>query len=255
MASGVTFENTYCASPICGPSRVSMLTGCYPYQTGIWCNDQIFNSGIPTLAHSMGAAGYRPVLVGRMHAIGPDQLHGYAERLVGDYRPNFMGGRPADHGEFEGIQDPTRLSLQKSGAGQNAYQVHDEYVTAAAVDVLNRIGVERRSGLSRGPFSLTVGFMLPHQPYLPVRKTASCTRGGSACPQLRRLLRRSDILICLMKLMQSGGVDASWEDVAYSESCTYDGCQHRMIRQGKWKLRREMHFLHEKPTSYKAPDS
>ena len=32
------------------------------------------DSGTPTFAHACGAAGYNPVLVGRMHSNGPDQL-------------------------------------------------------------------------------------------------------------------------------------------------------------------------------------
>ena len=33
---GVVFDNVYCASPICVPSRMSMLTGRHPYQNEVW---------------------------------------------------------------------------------------------------------------------------------------------------------------------------------------------------------------------------
>ena len=110
----------------------------------------------------MGAAGYDPVLIGRMHGLGPDQLHGYAERLVGDHGGNYpgSGATPKD----------LRGSLQKSGAGQSGYQVHDEDVTAATVDYLNRRGVQKRAGLPAEPFCLSVGFMLPHSPYVARRE-------------------------------------------------------------------------------------
>ncbi|MBV7332250.1 sulfatase-like hydrolase/transferase [Chloroflexi bacterium TSY] len=81
-ANGAVFDAVYCPSPICVPSRMSMLTARHPHQNEVWTNNHILSSGIPTFAHSMGAAGYRPTLVGRMHSLGPDQLHGYAERLV-----------------------------------------------------------------------------------------------------------------------------------------------------------------------------
>ncbi len=164
--NGALFENVYCPSPVCVPSRMSMLTGRFPYENEVWTNAQTLSSAIPTFAHAMGAAGYRPVLIGRMHAIGPDQLHGYAERLIGDHCSNFHGGRPPDHGMLTGTQEPLRVSLEKSGTGQNAYQVHDEYVTAATVDYLNRIAVKRQSGVGEKPFCITVGFMLPHQPFV-----------------------------------------------------------------------------------------
>lgn len=165
-SQGALFEHVYCASPICVPARMSMLTARHPYQNRVWTNDHILDSGIPTLAHAMGAAGYRPVLVGRMHSIGPDQLHGYAERLVGDHSPNFPGLGGVDRGVLDGTAGPARISLERSGAGQSAYQVHDEDVAAAAVDYLNRLGVQRRAYGHIPPFSLSVGFMLPHPPYV-----------------------------------------------------------------------------------------
>ena len=35
-ASGVMFDNVYCCSPICVPSRMSMLSGRHPYQNEVW---------------------------------------------------------------------------------------------------------------------------------------------------------------------------------------------------------------------------
>ena len=163
---GVVFDNTYCPSPICVPSRMSMLSGRYPCDNQVWTNSHILDSGIPTFAHAMGAGGYRPVLIGRMHSVGPDQLHGYAERLVGDHGPNQPGGQGVDHGQLSGTAGPGRVSLHLSGHGQSAYQVHDEDVTAATIDYLNRLGVAKRAGQAAEPFSLSVGFMLPHQPFV-----------------------------------------------------------------------------------------
>lgn len=169
-AEGALFHSVYCTSPICVPSRMSMLTGRHPYQNQVWTNNHILDSGIPTLAHSMGAAGYRPILVGRMHSVGPDQLHGYVERYVGDHSGNYLGGAPVDRGVLDGTAGPERISLIKSGPGQSAYQVHDEDVAATAVDVLNRLGRERRAFGEIQPFSLSVGFMLPHPPYVARRE-------------------------------------------------------------------------------------
>ena len=164
-ARGVTLDNTYCPSPICVPSRMSMLSGRYPHENAVWTNSHMLDSGIPTFAHAMGAGGYRPVLLGRMHAVGPDQLHGYAERLVGDHGANRTGGS-GNGGHGTGGAGPTRSSLEESGHGQSAYQVHDEDVTAATVHYLDRLGVQKRAGQPAEPFSLSVGFMLPHQPFI-----------------------------------------------------------------------------------------
>lgn len=161
-AQGTLFTNVYCPSPVCVPSRMSMLAGQYPSDIEVWTNSHILDSGIPTFAHAMGAAGYHPVLIGRMHGLGPDQLHGYAERLVGDHGGNYPGSGTAPKN--------LRGSLQQSGPGQSSYQVHDEDVTAATVNYLDQLGVQKRAGLSAEPFCLSVGFMLPHSPYVARRE-------------------------------------------------------------------------------------
>ncbi len=168
---GVVLENVYCPSPLCVPSRMSMLTGRFPYENEVWANEHILDSSIPTFAHAMGAGGYRPILIGRLHSRGPDQLLGYAERLVGDHSPNHPGALPPDHGALTGTQGSDRRGIDISGVGQSAYQVHDEFVTAATVDLLNQLGVRKRAtGMTAEPFCITAGFMLPHAPFVARRK-------------------------------------------------------------------------------------
>jgi len=83
-ANGVTFDNAYCPSPICVPSRMSMLTGRYPGDQKCWTLQDYLPSDYPTWAHAVGAAGYRPTLISRLHSVGPDQLHGFRAQLARD---------------------------------------------------------------------------------------------------------------------------------------------------------------------------
>lgn len=164
-ARGVTFDNAYCPSPICTPSRMSLLTGRWPATQACWTNADMLPSDIPTYVHALGAAGYRPALVGRLHSLGPDQLHGYAEREVGDHSSNWIGARSHDMGQLNKTNDPFRVSLERSGAGQSSYELHDVDVADAACAWLDRHAAERSGGNDR-PFALGVGLMLPHQPYV-----------------------------------------------------------------------------------------
>lgn len=182
-ARGVIFDNAYCCSPICVPSRMSMLSGRHPFQNEVWTNEHALDSTIPTIAHAMGAAGYRPELVGRMHALGPDQLHGYAARFVGDHSPNYPGNPGPDRGVLEGTAGPERLSLTRSGPGQSGYQVHDEEVTAVTIARLNQLGVQKRAGLLDKPFSISVGLMLPHPPYVARAEDFERYAGAIAPPR------------------------------------------------------------------------
>jgi len=157
--NGTNFSNAYCSSPICVPSRTAAITGLYPHESEVWTNDQILNSAIPTYAHSLGANGYEPIQIGRMHFNGFDQYHGFSKRLIGDHGRNHLGSpRPAGtHGDLHSTAGPVRNSLKYSGIGQNAYQVHDQVVTDATIKLLKNV---------KEPFAISVGMMLPHQPFI-----------------------------------------------------------------------------------------
>ncbi|WP_129664028.1 sulfatase-like hydrolase/transferase [Phytoactinopolyspora endophytica] len=164
-ARGTRLTNMYCPSPICVPSRMSMLSGRHPFRNQVWTNDHPLPGSIATWPHSLGASGYRTRLDGRLHSIGTDQLLGFSERRVGDHSPNHPGGRTSDLGVLMGTAAPKRISLQRSGPGSNPYQWHDVDVTRAAVTSIEEFGARQRAGDGR-PFALSVGFMLPHQPYV-----------------------------------------------------------------------------------------
>ena len=81
---GVQFAQTYAGSPLCVPSRATFLTGQSCSAVQVWSNSCTFASDIPTFAHTLATAGYDTVLSGRMHFKGPDQRHGFTERVMGD---------------------------------------------------------------------------------------------------------------------------------------------------------------------------
>jgi len=63
------------------------MTGLLPSHTGAFDNAGELPASIPTFAHALRAVGYRTVLAGKMHFIGPDQLHGFEERWMPDIYP------------------------------------------------------------------------------------------------------------------------------------------------------------------------
>ncbi|MCI8663472.1 MAG: sulfatase-like hydrolase/transferase [Hungatella sp.] len=158
---GVSFENAYCASPLCVPSRSSMLSGRMPHETKIFNNAQCLPSDRATFVHSLGAAGYETVLSGRMHFNGPDQRHGYEKRFVGDITTAALGVTfsKARYGYFDNCAMPGRLSIEKSGKGRCAVMAFDRDVTDAACGYLKNRKEER-------PLFLTVGLYGPHPPYV-----------------------------------------------------------------------------------------
>ena len=92
--SGVVFDAAYSNSPLCTPARYCMMTGQLPSATRGYDNAAYLASTIPTFAHYLRAAGYRTVLAGKMHFVGPDQLHGFEERRTTDIYPADFGWTP-----------------------------------------------------------------------------------------------------------------------------------------------------------------
>ena len=76
-AQGVTFDSAYCNSPLCAPSRFSLVSGQLASRIGGFDNAADLAADVPTYAHYLRNLGYRTALSGKMHFCGPDQVHGY----------------------------------------------------------------------------------------------------------------------------------------------------------------------------------
>lgn len=168
-AGGTVFTNTYCNFPICVPSRASMLTGQLASRVGVWDNGAELCASIPTVAHYLGAAGYRTILCGKMHFIGPDQLHGFAERLTTDIYPADFSWTP--DWERPGLPEAgSKITLRgvvEAGICQRSLQIdYDEEIQHHAVRKLYDLARAPEDH----PFFLTVSFTHPHNPFTTTRE-------------------------------------------------------------------------------------
>ncbi|NNK96124.1 MAG: sulfatase-like hydrolase/transferase, partial [Desulfobacterales bacterium] len=75
--NGVIFQNAHCNNPVCAPSRFSMMAGQLSSRIGAYDNASEFPASVPTFAHYLRDLGYKTCLSGKMHFVGPDQLHGF----------------------------------------------------------------------------------------------------------------------------------------------------------------------------------
>ncbi|HID23305.1 MAG TPA: hypothetical protein EYP14_13015, partial [Planctomycetaceae bacterium] len=66
-AAGVRFTISYCASPVCAPSRSSILTGRMPHETGVNFNGDVPDPSLPNLGEIFRAAGYETAWAGKWH--------------------------------------------------------------------------------------------------------------------------------------------------------------------------------------------
>ena len=64
--TGITFLNSYCNNPVCGPSRASMISGQLSSSVECYDNAGEFLSSVPTFAHYLRDLGYKTCLSGKM---------------------------------------------------------------------------------------------------------------------------------------------------------------------------------------------
>ncbi len=165
----VRFANTYTASPLCAPARASFMSGQLPSRTRVYDNAAEFASDIPTFAHHLRAAGYHTALSGKMHFVGPDQLHGFEERLTTDIYPADFGWTPDYTKPGERIDWWYHNLVSVTGAGVAEITNQMEYDDEVAYNATRKLYDLSRRHDDR-PWCLTVSFTHPHDPYVARRK-------------------------------------------------------------------------------------
>ncbi|MGI9410905.1 MAG: choline-sulfatase, partial [Hyphomicrobiaceae bacterium] len=167
--SGVTFLNSYCNNPVCGPSRASMMTGQLSSAVGCYDNAGELASSMPTFAHYLRYLGYRTCLSGKMHFVGPDQLHGFEERITTDIYPSDFGWT-ADWSQLDEPYAPSRMSLRsivEAGLCKRSLQIdYDEEVCFQAVQKI----YDYARDLDERPFMLMASFTHPHNPFVTTQE-------------------------------------------------------------------------------------
>lgn len=163
-ARGMRFDAAYCNAPLCAPSRFSFMSGQLVTRIAAYDNASEFPATIPTFAHYLRAAGYRTCLSGKMHFVGPDQLHGFEERLTTDIYP-------ADHAWTPDWELPDERidsfyhnmdAVRNAGVAATTFQI--EYDEETAFFARRRIFEYAMEGVA--PFCMVASFIHPHDPYV-----------------------------------------------------------------------------------------
>lgn len=164
---GMRFDNAYCNSPLCAPSRFSFMSGQLVTDIGAYDNACEFPASIPTFAHYLKRMGYKTCLSGKMHFVGPDQLHGFEERVTTDVYPADYAWTPdwENHGERIDKWYHNMDSVKEAGIAAVTFQL--DYDDEVAFFAKRKIFDYARSGET---FCLVASFIHPHDPYVARQK-------------------------------------------------------------------------------------
>ena len=161
----VVFDSAYTNFALCAPSRFSMLSGRLASEIGAFDNGAEFPSAIPTYAHYLKASGYHTSLVGKMHFVGPDQLHGFDERLTIDIYPaSFQWTGDWNEADRQKHSNDARSFTLAGPITRNVQLDYDDEVLHRARRKLYDLA--RGADIDDGqPWHMTVSFTHPHDPY------------------------------------------------------------------------------------------
>ena len=168
-ARSTRFAACYTASPLCAPARASFMSGLLPSRTRVYDNAAEFASDIPTYAHHLRRAGWRTCLSGKMHFVGPDQLHGFEERLTTDIYPADFGWTPDYRRGGERVDWWYHNMGSVTGAGVAEITNQMEYDDDVAHHAAQWL-YDAARGADPRPWCLTVSFTHPHDPYVARRR-------------------------------------------------------------------------------------
>lgn len=165
-ARGTRFDNAYCNSPICVPSRASLATGRHVHEIRFWDNAAPYTGTPKAWHHLVRDSGADMVSIGKLHFRGGDD-YGFTEELI---PLHVVGGK----GDLKGLfrQDlPKKIGTEdmalEAGRGESTYLRYDENIAATACRWLE----ERSKRTDDRPFALFVSFVMPHFPLIAPAST------------------------------------------------------------------------------------
>ena len=168
-ARGVRFDSAYTNAPLCAPARFAFMSGQHVTRIAAYDNASEFPSAIPTFAHHLRKLGYHTCLSGKMHFVGPDQLHGFNERITTDIYPADFAWTPDWELPDERIDKwyHNMDSVREAGVAATTFQIeYDEEVGFFAERKL----FDYARSPDHQPFMMVVSFIHPHDPYVALQK-------------------------------------------------------------------------------------
>ena len=173
-ASGVLFEQAYCQSPVCTPSRSSFLTGRYPRTTRCRANGQDIPADEVLVTRLLADAGYTCGLAGKLHlsACHPDASPAGERRIDDGYAEFHWSHHPAPEWP---TNEYIRWLRERGAAYRTPPFEGSRHVRRGMPEALHQttwcaekaIGFIEQNARFRRPWLMSVNMYDPHHPFDP----------------------------------------------------------------------------------------
>lgn len=158
---GVVFENAYCNSPLCVPSRASMATGNYASRNGYWDNAYAYGGECPSWGTRLNEQEYPVTTIGKLHFLNDSPKTGFKDQRIPIHIKNGVGDIYGAIRDKEVTRLQFREAINDAGEGESDYIAYDKAIAKQAADYLKNEATKFEN-----PFTLYVSFVTPHFPLI-----------------------------------------------------------------------------------------
>lgn len=160
--NGMVFTKYYAASPVCSPSRGTLISGMYSHQTGVPKNDAPLNDGLVTYSEVLGKAGYKTGFVGKWHLDGKGKPQWEPKRNFGFDDNRYMFNR-GHWKKYELTEDGPKVAATDA-KGNPSYKLDGADEKSFSTDWLTDRAIDFMDEHKQGPFSMYLSLPDPHGP-------------------------------------------------------------------------------------------
>ena len=136
---GTVFENAYCNSPICVPSRASLHTGLYPHQIRYWDNAMPYDGRISSWGHALQRHGKAVTSIGKLHFQDSDVDTGFDEQIMPLHVKDGIGDPSTLLRKNPPLRPGTRQMAAMAGKGETPYWQYDEAVATFSAECTSTV--------------------------------------------------------------------------------------------------------------------
>lgn len=210
--NGITLTNFHTASPVCSPSRASIMVGLFPWRLGvdfIYAGDLKLDGSeeldheqlplIPNMVMSFHESGYYTAHIGKWHLGGQSHID-IPNRLLKNNTCATPGILQYGYDEYVGMSEGTGSMRYQTHQNQNTYATgskylfrndipippkpYDEILTNRQTDEAIRVIKEQTE--KQSPFFLNLWFDAPHSPWEQIEPYYSNYSGNRFSTDLLR---------------------------------------------------------------------